>query len=128
MKITPKKYAQALAGSLEASEDPKQIIQNFLKLLRRRKQSRLLPKVLQAFEQEWASRRGIVKCRVSYPEKFPDSVAELGRRLSEKLGKKLEITESPSPNLIGGFRVQVEDTLIDASIEAWLRALNRHLN
>ena len=89
MKITPRKYAQALAQTLEDTDDAVSIIRNFLTMLQRRKQFRLLPKILQAFEQEWAHRRGIVKVEVMYPEKFESSLAELEKNLSEKLGKKI---------------------------------------
>ncbi|GEM_PF-3627762 len=127
MKITPRKYAQALAQTLEDSDDAVTIIHNFLKLLQRKKQFRLLPKILQAFEQEWAHRRGVVKMDVIYPEKFESSLAELEKNLSEKLGKKIEMRAKPSKTLIGGFRLKVEDSLIDASIEGRLKDLQRRL-
>lgn len=127
MKITPRKYAQALAQTLEDKDDTVSIINNFLKMLQRRKQFRLLPKILQAFEQEWANRRGVVRMEVTYPEKFESSLAELEKNLSEKLGKKIEMRAKPSKTLIGGFRLKVEDSLIDASIEGRLKDLERHL-
>ncbi len=128
MKITPLKYAQALAQTLEGNADPQTIIKNLLLLLRRKKQFRLLPKILSAFEQEWASRRGVVKMDVTYPEKFEASLAELEKNLSTKLGKKIDMRAKPSKTLLGGFRVRVEDTLIDASLEGRLRDLQRRLS
>lgn len=128
MRITPKKYAQALAQTLEEKEDAKAIIRNLLTLLRRRKQFRLLPKILQAFEEEWSRRRGIVKMNVTYPTKFADSLAELEERLKKQLGKSIDMHAQPSDSLIGGFRIRMEDILIDASLEARLNALSRRLN
>lgn len=128
MKITPRKYAQALAQTLEEAKDAKEIIRNLLTLLRRRKQFRLLPKILQAFEEEWSARRGIVKMRVTYPERFEDSLSELEKHLKEKLGKHIEMHSISSKTLIGGFRLHVDDILIDASLESRLRALSRRLN
>lgn len=128
MKVTPRKYAQALAQTLESAENSKEIIRNLLAILRRRKQFRLLPKILQAFEEEWSRRRGIVKMRVTYPERFEDSLSELEKNLRDKLGKHIEMHSISSKTLIGGFRLHYEDILIDASLESRLRALSRRLN
>lgn len=128
MKITPKKYARALAQTLYTAQDARIIIINFLSLLRRKKQFRMLPKILRAFENEWASRRGVVKMRVAYPEKFKESLEELEKKLSEKFGKSVEFSSFSSPSLIGGFRLQMDDTLIDASIETMLHNLEQRLN
>ena len=128
MKITPLKYAQALAQILEGDTDPREIIKNFLTLLQRKKQFRLLPKILLAFEEQWALRRGVVKMDVVYPEKFEISLAELEKNLATKLGKKIDMRTKPSKTLLGGFRIRVEDTLIDASLEGRLKALERRLN
>ena len=128
MKITPQKYAQALAETLYDAKEPSAVIQRFLALLRRRKQFKLLPKILHAFEKEWNTRHGVIKMAVVYPAKFKDSVAHLGKSIEEKLGKKVEITAAPSDSLIGGFRVHIEDTLLDASIEGQLKALAQALS
>lgn len=128
MRITPKKYAQALAQTLESAEDPKEIIRNLLTFLRRRKQFRLLPKILQAFEEEWSRRRGIVRMRVTYPTRFAQSLQELEANLQKHLGKSVDFQTKSSETLIGGFRIHVEDILIDASVESRLNALSRRLN
>jgi len=131
MKITPRKYAQALAQTLEEREehkDTKAIIRNLLALLRRRKQFRLLPKILQAFEEEWSHRRGIVRMRVTFPTRFAESLQELEANLQKRLGKSIDLHAKPSETLIGGFRIHMEDMLIDASIEARLNALSRRLS
>lgn len=127
MKITPRKYAQALADMMEKSSDKVAAIRNFLAFLRRKKQFRLLPKVMLAFEKEWNAREGIVKLSVTYPEKFEQSVAELGRKIGASLGKKVAIQSKPSQKLIGGFTVQMDDTLIDASVQGRLKSLEQKL-
>lgn len=127
MRITPRKYAQVLADMMEKSSDKASAIKNFLAFLRRKKQFRLLPKVMQAFEKEWNARKGIVKLSVAYPEKFEQSVAELGRKIEANLGKKITIQSKPSQKLIGGFTVQMDDALIDASVQGRLKSLEQKL-
>lgn len=127
MKITPRKYAEALSNVLDGSSDPSAAVNNFLLLLRRRKQFKLLPKIVQAFESMWRQKKGIVKMEVTYPAKFEASVSELKKVLGEKLGKEIELHTNPSPSLIGGLSVRLEDKLIDASVDGRLKALERAL-
>lgn len=128
MKISPKKYAQALADTLQGESDPKIVIQNFLLLLQKKKQLRLLAKILTAFEAEWRNRRGEVKISVTYPPKFQESVAQLAHNLTSALGKSLEVESRPTEGLLGGFRVRIEDTEIDASLSTRLKNLEHRFN
>lgn len=125
MKITAQKYAQALALMLDSAE--KTIIENFLALLRQRKQSRLLPKILKSFETEWRKQRGYTKVQVSYPKKFENDLPELEAALRAKLGDKIHLATTADDELIGGYQVRVDDTLIDASIQGRLRALEHKI-
>lgn len=130
MKLTPKKYAQALVQALDAAPGAEQtavFARNLLRLLRKKKQFRLLPKIMRAFEEQWNARRGIIKLEVVYPEKFADLLADLEKKLSEKLGKPLDMNVKPSKTLIGGYKVLMDDVLIDSSIESKLQALKRKL-
>lgn len=126
MKITAQKYAQALALMLDSAE--KTIIENFLALLRQRKQTRLLPKILKNFENEWRRQRGYTKVQVSYPKKFESELPELEAALRAKLGDKIHLDAISDENLIGGYQVRVDDTLIDASIQGRLKALEKKIN
>lgn len=125
MKITPRKYAQALALMLEASE--RAVIENFLMLLKSRQQLKLLPKILGAFEEEWLKRRGVVRIEARYPEKYPESIKELERRLKEKFGDKMVLKTVASKELIGGYQLRIGDMLVDATIKGRLKALGKRL-
>lgn len=127
MKITHTKYAEALTEVLADGGDAKTAVNNLLLMLRKRKQFRLLPKILQSFEEQWAKKNGILKIEATYPVKLPGSVDELKTVLEHKLGKKVVMKNVPSATMIGGFRVLAGDTLIDASMEGRLKALERKL-
>lgn len=127
MKISPRKYAQALAQVLGSDQNPEAAAKNFLELLRRRKQLKLLPKIVQLLDDELSKERGIIKMEISFPPKFKDSLNDFKNNLAKSLGRELEIHEKPAENLIGGFRVKAGDTLIDASMKGRLEALGRRL-
>lgn len=127
MKISSKKYAQALIAAFENADDPKPAIKNLLNLLRRKKQSKLLPKILQAFEELWNQTHGIVKMEVSCPQKFESSLQVLEKSLTEKTGKKMIFKQKIDDSLIGGFRIRSGDTLIDSSLKSRLKMLERNM-
>lgn len=126
MKITPKKYAQALSVMLDSAVGP--IIENFLAVLRRRNHTRMFPKIMRHFEHEWLKHRGVVHVEVFYPKKFAESLKELEAELHHKLKGNVRITAHESPNIIGGFKLKIDDTLIDGSIQGQLKALEQKLN
>lgn len=125
MKITPRKYAKALAMMLDSVDTT--IIQNFLEVLRSRNQTKLLPKIMTVFDFEWRAQRGIVRVEVTYPEAFKDSLSDLEKVLSERFNGKVIMTAKPSSTLIGGFRLKLDDTVVDASIAGMLAELEKKL-
>jgi F-type H+-transporting ATPase subunit delta len=61
---------------------------------------------------------------------FPVDDAQLGAlktALEKRFGKKIEATVSVDPQLIGGARVTVGDTVIDASVRGELQAMSSQL-
>ncbi len=51
----------------------------------------------------------------------------LGKRISEAVGRKAEITASVDPDLIGGLVLRARDVLVDASVKRRLEELRRAL-
>jgi F-type H+-transporting ATPase subunit delta len=47
--------------------------------------------------------------------------------LERRFGKKIEATVNVDPELIGGARIAVGDTVIDASVQGELQAMANHL-
>lgn len=127
MKISSKKYAQALAIALEGAADRIQAIKNLLNLLRRKKQLKLLPKILQAFEELWNQSHGIAKVEVSCPQKFESSLQILEKSMEGATGKKIIFKQKIDDSLIGGFALKSGDTLIDASLKGRLKTLEHRL-
>lgn len=113
--------------ALENADDPKPAIKNLLNLLRRKKQLKLLPKILQAFEELWNQSHGIMKMEVSCPQKFESSLQILEKSLTEKTGKKMIFKQKTDDSLIGGFRIRSGDTLIDSSLKSRLKMLEQRL-
>jgi F-type H+-transporting ATPase subunit delta len=54
-------------------------------------------------------------------------LASLKAALEKRFGKRIEATVSVDPQLIGGARVTVGDTVIDASVRGELQAMSNQL-
>ncbi len=71
---------------------------------------------------------GVAKARID--SAFPLTDAQLGEltaALEKHFAKKIEATVNVDPALIGGARITVGDTVIDASVEAQLQAMATRL-
>jgi F-type H+-transporting ATPase subunit delta len=68
--------------------------------------------------------------RANIASAFPladEELSELKRALERRFGKKIETTVSVDPALIGGAKIVIGDTVIDASIRGELEAMANHL-
>ncbi len=126
MKLTAKKYAQALAQVLaEKDVQPKTVAKHFMDTLRRRHQMRLLPSILKHVESEWCKENGITQVTVEYAPKFKDALSVLETALHES--KKFLVQSTPKDDLLGGYRIKIDDVLIDASLKGRLTTLSQKL-
>lgn len=67
---------------------------------------------------------GIVSAHAQVAEAFSESdTASLKSKLDEILGKNSELTVEVNPDLIGGIKLRVEDTYLDASLQNQLKRM-----
>ena len=98
--------------------------QNLVKVLVEYGRLALLPAITEAFEALKAQDEGTLDAQIIASAK--PSAAEtkdLVKRLEAKFGKKIEATVSVDPEMIGGFKIIVGDTVIDASVKGQLQNL-----
>ena len=88
----------------------------------------LLPQIDEMFGALKNETDGVAKARID--SAFPLTDAEvdvLKMALEKRFGRKIEATVHVEPTLIGGARITVGDTVIDASVEAQLHAMATQL-
>lgn len=98
--------------------------QNLIKILIEYGRLSVLPAISSAFEELKAQDEGTLDAQIIAAAK--PSVAEikdLVKRLEAKFGKKVEATVSVDPEIIGGIKIIVGDTVIDASVKGQLQNL-----
>lgn len=101
---------------------------NFIRVLVGAERISLLPEIRALFESLKDGAEGVARAQIV--SAFPlsdEELASLKATLEKHFGKKIEATVSVDPELIGGVRLTVGDTVIDASVQGELQAMAKHL-
>jgi F-type H+-transporting ATPase subunit delta len=98
--------------------------ENMIKLLVEYGRLALLPEVATAFEELKAQDEGVLEAEITAAVNPSDSeVKALVKRLETKFGKKIEASVKVDPEIIGGIKIVIGDTVIDASVRGQLQEL-----
>ncbi len=96
----------------------------FAMLMYRHQRSEYLDRALRMFRNFYAARFGLVRAHVvSSVELSEVARKRLLTFLQKRLGTGVELEFSEDRNLIGGFTVEVNDSLLDCSIQGELRSM-----
>jgi len=98
--------------------------QNLIKVLVEYGRLSILPAITEAFESLKALDEGTLEAQIVAAAQPSDAeVKDLVQRLEAKFGKKIEANVSVDSELIGGIKIIVGDTVIDASVKGQLQNL-----
>ena len=98
--------------------------QNLIKVLVEYGRMSILPAITDAFEELKALDEGTLDAQIIAAAKpSAAEVKDLVKRLEYKFGKKIEANVSVDSELIGGIKIIVGDTVIDASVKGQLQNL-----
>jgi F-type H+-transporting ATPase subunit delta len=99
-----------------------------LELLLDKRRLALLPQIESGYHNLLNAKKNIVGASLICADKLDDSaIANIKARLTEHLGKKLELEVKVDPTLIGGVVLRLGDQVIDGSIKGKLQSLERVL-
>jgi F-type H+-transporting ATPase subunit delta len=98
--------------------------QNLIKTLVEYGRLSILPAVTSAFEELKAQDEGTLDAQIIAAAKpSATEIKDLVKKLEAKFGKKIEATVSVDEEIIGGIKIIVGDTVIDASVKGQLQNL-----
>lgn len=98
--------------------------QNLVKVLVEYGRLSILPEICSAFEALKAQDEGTLDAEIIAAAKISAAdTKDLVKRLEAKFGKKIEASVSVDPEIIGGIKIIVGDTVIDASVKGQLQNL-----
>ncbi|MGH8799241.1 MAG: F0F1 ATP synthase subunit delta [Casimicrobiaceae bacterium] len=101
---------------------------NFIRVLIEAERLGLLPEIRTLFEALKDDADGVARAEIT--SAFPIDEAQLAalrKALERRFGKKIETTVRVDSALIGGAKIVVGDTVIDASVQSELQAMANHL-
>ncbi len=102
------------------------LMMKFILLLAAKGREELIPEILRQFGRLRDERQGILNVSAKTAVKFTDAQAQaLVRQIEETTKKKVRINFTIEPSLKGGFLVQHEDTVWDASVAHQLELLRQ---
>lgn len=101
---------------------------SFVRVLIEADRLSLLPDIRQLFAALKDAADGFARAQILSAFPIDDTqLAGLKSALERRFGKKIEATVSIDPQLIGGAKVIVGDSVIDASVQGELQAMASHL-
>ena len=104
------------------------LARNFVRVLVEADRVALLPQIDAQFEALRNDAEGVAKARIESAFPLAEAeLAELTKALEKRFGKRIEASVNVNPELIGGARISVGDTVIDASVQAQLQAMANRL-
>jgi F-type H+-transporting ATPase subunit delta len=104
------------------------IIENFLQLLIEKHRMPTVFGVRRVFDELWRSENKLLPVEItSAIELDKKTVKQIGDRIGEETGQKIELSERVDPDILGGLVVRVGNSIIDASIRARLDSLRKQV-
>ncbi|MBO8127180.1 MAG: F0F1 ATP synthase subunit delta [Firmicutes bacterium] len=126
-KVLPDRKKDVLQKLFGEKTNP--YLLNTLKILVDKKRTDHLKAIFDQYVELANEARGIVVAHVTTArEPDGDECEELKKRLKEVTGKDIRLDITVDPNLIGGAKVRIGDTVIDASVTNKLAGLERTLS
>jgi len=124
----PVEEKAAAMGHIAERAEWLEVVRHFLGVLAKNERIGLLPDVASALEDLRRAHEGREEAHIESPLPLSDEeTSAIAARLGKQLGVTLVPEVTVKPELIGGVRVRVGDTLFDATVAGSLESLREHL-
>jgi ATP synthase F1 delta subunit len=109
-------------------EDADEHFVRFLELLAERHRLPVLFRIRRAFDDLWAEERKLLPVTItSAVELDEETVERIGERIEDQTGRRIELTTSIDPAVIGGLAMQVGNLIMDATVRGRLERLRKEV-
>jgi F-type H+-transporting ATPase subunit delta len=115
-------------GLDRAVSDADPILVNFLKLLIENHRMPVIFRVRRGFDELWLAENKRLPVQVTSAVALDSStVDQIGARIAEQTGQKIDITSTVEPDILGGLVIRVGNSILDASIRNRLEQLRKQV-
>jgi len=122
--LYPLDVREKVMAAMIQSMEVDQIMGNFLNLLVQKKRAEIIPEIAEAFQVMVDEDKNISHGTIISAVELDTELQEKVQKTLEKLtGKKVELTASVDPSILGGIIAKVGDLVMDGSIRTQLASL-----
>ena len=120
--------AEKQDGLDRAVTDADEIFVNFLKLLIENHRMPVIFRVRRGYDELWEQENRLLPVQVtSAVELDQATVRQIGDRIAEQTGRKVELSSRVEPDILGGIVVRVGNQVLDASVRNRLEQLRKQV-
>jgi F-type H+-transporting ATPase subunit delta len=115
-------------GLDRAVTDADPVVLNFLKLLIEKHRMPAIFRVRANYDAMWEEENKLLPVQITSAVELDESIVkQLGDRISEQTGRKVELSSRVEPDILGGIVIQVGNSVLDASVRNRLEQLRRQV-
>jgi F-type H+-transporting ATPase subunit delta len=108
--------------------DADPLVANFLELLVEKQRMPALSLIRRRFDALWDRENRILPVQVTSAIALEqETVKEIGKRIGEQTGQRVELTSNVDPDILGGIVLRVGNSILDASIRNRLEQLRKEV-
>jgi F-type H+-transporting ATPase subunit delta len=101
---------------------------NFLKLLAERHRMPALPRIRRQFDSLWREENQILPVSVTSAVELDDNlVKNIGKRIEEQTGRRVDLSSNVDPEVLGGLVLRVGNMVMDASVRSRLEQIRKQV-
>jgi ATP synthase F1 delta subunit len=101
---------------------------NFLQLLIEKHRMPVIFRIRSVLDDLWERENRLLPVRITSAVELDEgTVRQLGDRIAEQTGRRVELSSSVEPDLLGGIVVRVGNSVLDASVRNRLQQLRRQV-
>jgi ATP synthase F1 delta subunit len=119
---------EKVEGLKKVVTDSDDIVENFLALLVEKHRMPAVFRIRDRFNRMWQEENKVLPVQItSAIELDKSTVSDIGDRIGEKTGRKVELSSTVDPDILGGIVLQVGNNVLDASIRNRLENLRKQV-
>lgn len=100
----------------------------FVDLLCRKRRCEILRDIIKRYEEYVLELKGIIRSNITSAVALDsEQIEKIKKRISRLTGKTIRLEQEINRDLIGGFIIKLEDTVIDLSVRGQLESLRKQL-
>ncbi len=115
-------------GIEQAVTDADESFVHFLELLAERHRLPAIFRIRHEYDRMWAEENELLAVSVTTAVTLDQQIVDdIGRRIEEQTGKRIELSSAVDPDVVGGLVLQVGNMIMDASLRARLERLRKQV-